>query len=211
MEIKADGEKKLKFVVYHGNRKHVACIRTVRSIVNNMVTGVTKGFQYKMRYVYAHFPINVIINDGGKEVEIRNFLGQKVTFRVKMLEGCSVESSSAQKDELIITGNDLDAVSQSGKLKFDISLIRSWNSVLNFMSSFQLPASNKPPLLRTRISVSSWTVSTFPSATFLRKLKEQECPIVILNKKIDILQSCNARFHMGSFRSLFGVEYYLDS
>jgi ribosomal protein L6P/L9E len=36
-----------------------------------------------------------------------------------MLEGCTVESSSAQKDELIITGNDLDAVSQSGKLKFE--------------------------------------------------------------------------------------------
>jgi hypothetical protein len=40
-----------------------------------------------------------------------------------MLEGCTVESSAAQKDELIITGNDLDAVSQSGKLKFNISLI----------------------------------------------------------------------------------------
>ncbi|KAG2182168.1 hypothetical protein INT43_007095 [Umbelopsis isabellina] len=113
MEIKAAGEKKLKFVVYHGNRKHVACIRTVRSIVNNMITGVTKGFEYKMRYVYAHFPINVIINDNGKEVEIRNFLGQKVTFRVKMLEGVTCEASAAQKDELIITGNDLDAVSQS--------------------------------------------------------------------------------------------------
>ncbi|KAH8556435.1 ribosomal protein L6, alpha-beta domain-containing protein [Umbelopsis sp. PMI_123] len=113
MEIKSVGEDKLKFVVYHGNRKHVACIRTVRSIVNNMITGVTKGFEYKMRYVYAHFPINVIVNDNGKEVEIRNFLGQKVTFRVKMLEGVSVEISSTQKDELIITGNDLDAVSQS--------------------------------------------------------------------------------------------------
>jgi large subunit ribosomal protein L9e len=41
-------------------------------------------------------------------------LGQKVTFRVKMLEGVKVEISPAQKDELTITGNDLDAVSQSG-------------------------------------------------------------------------------------------------
>lgn len=117
MEIKFASEDKLKFVVYHGNRKHVACIRTVRSIVNNMITGVTKGFEYKMRYVYAHFPINVIINNGGKEVEIRNFLGQKVTFRVQMLEGVTCEASSAQKDELVLTGNDLDAVSQSGTLK----------------------------------------------------------------------------------------------
>jgi len=113
MEIKFVAKDKLKFGVYHGNRKHVACIRTVRSLINNMIIGVTKGFQYKMRYVYAHFPINVIIADDAKSVEIRNFLGQKVIFHVKMLEGVKVEISAAQKDELVITGNNLEAVSQS--------------------------------------------------------------------------------------------------
>ncbi|KAI9496643.1 ribosomal protein L6, alpha-beta domain-containing protein [Zychaea mexicana] len=113
IEMKFDGKNKLRFVVYHGARKHVAAIRTVRSIVNNMITGVTKGFQYKMRYVYAHFPINVIINNEGNAVEIRNFLGQKVVFNVKMREGVHCEASKAQKDELIITGNDLENVSQS--------------------------------------------------------------------------------------------------
>ncbi|KAG1220223.1 hypothetical protein G6F35_006865 [Rhizopus arrhizus] len=67
-------DKKIRFVVHHGLRKHVACIRTVRSLINNMIVGVTKGFQYKMRYVYAHFPINVIINDQGNAVEIRGSL-----------------------------------------------------------------------------------------------------------------------------------------
>ncbi|SAM00770.1 hypothetical protein [Absidia glauca] len=112
IEIKFAGQDKLKFVVYHGGRKHVACIRTVRSLVNNMIIGVTKGFQYKMRYVYAHFPINCIINNGGKDVEIRNFLGQKVVFRVQMREGVIVAASTNQKDELTLTGNDLEAVSQ---------------------------------------------------------------------------------------------------
>ncbi|KAF7726358.1 hypothetical protein EC973_008938 [Apophysomyces ossiformis] len=112
IEIKA-AKDKLNFAVYHGTRKHVACIRTVRSLINNMITGVTKGFQYKMRYVYAHFPINVIVNDGGKALEIRNFLGQKVAFHVNMREGVTCEASKAQKDELVLTGNDLEAVSQS--------------------------------------------------------------------------------------------------
>ncbi|KAJ2963941.1 hypothetical protein NQZ79_g1131 [Umbelopsis isabellina] len=113
MEIKFIEGNKLKFVVYHGNRKHVACIRTVKSIVHNMIVGVTKGFEYKMRYVYAHFPINVIIDDDSKGVEIRNFLGQKVSFRVNMLEGVTVSNSPNQKDELVLTGNDLETVSQS--------------------------------------------------------------------------------------------------
>lgn len=42
-------------------------------MVANMVTGVTKGFQYKMKLVYAHFPINPVIAGDGKAVEIRNF------------------------------------------------------------------------------------------------------------------------------------------
>jgi large subunit ribosomal protein L9e len=33
-----------------------------------------------------------------------------------MLEGVSVEESKAQKDELILEGNDIDMVSQSGML-----------------------------------------------------------------------------------------------
>ncbi|KAL9607815.1 MAG: hypothetical protein Q9167_007309 [Letrouitia subvulpina] len=103
--------------LHHGSRKNVATLRTVKTILNNQIIGVTKGFKYKMRYVYAHFPINVNIEKNNEtglyEVEIRNFLGEKIVRRVTMLEGVDVEISKNQKDELTLTGNSLENVSQS--------------------------------------------------------------------------------------------------
>ncbi|KAJ3412926.1 60S ribosomal protein L9 [Chytridiales sp. JEL 0842] len=113
VEVVKVNSQKYKVRVWQGMRKHIACIRTICSRIENLITGVTKGFEYKMRFVYAHFPINVIIGDGGKSVEVRNFVGQKVIMRVPMAEGVTVVTSAAQKDEIIISGNDIDNVSQS--------------------------------------------------------------------------------------------------
>ncbi|KAL8287540.1 hypothetical protein RQP46_003398 [Phenoliferia psychrophenolica] len=104
---------KVHLVVWHGGRKHVACLRTIRSAIENMIQGVRYGFSYKMRLVYAHFPINVIISENKESVEIRNFLGEKIVRNVPMLEGVTVIESTSQKDEIIIQGNDIDKVSQS--------------------------------------------------------------------------------------------------
>jgi len=103
--------------LHHGSRKSVATLRTVRTLINNLVVGVTKGFKYKMRYVYAHFPINVNIEKNKEtdlyEVEIRNFIGEKIVRRVTMHPGVTVETSKNVKDELQLTGNSLENVSQS--------------------------------------------------------------------------------------------------
>eukprot|EP01121_Diplochlamys_sp_Union-15-3_P019695 TRINITY_DN748_c0_g1_i4.p1 TRINITY_DN748_c0_g1~~TRINITY_DN748_c0_g1_i4.p1 ORF type:complete len:188 (-),score=31.67 TRINITY_DN748_c0_g1_i4:85-648(-) len=96
-----------------GKRKQVATVRTVASHINNMITGVTKGYRFKMRFVYAHFPINAAISDKKDSIEIRNFLGEKVVRRVTMLPGVTVERSEKVKDEIILEGNDLNNVSQS--------------------------------------------------------------------------------------------------
>ncbi|KAK3330360.1 ribosomal protein L6, alpha-beta domain-containing protein [Apodospora peruviana] len=103
--------------IHHGNRKNVATLRTVRTLINNLIIGVTKGFKYKMRYVYAHFPINVNVDKNAEtgcwEVEIRNFIGEKIVRKIVMQPGVDVEISKAQKDELIVYGNSLESVSQS--------------------------------------------------------------------------------------------------
>lgn len=43
----------------------------------------------------------------------RNFLGEKINRRVTMLEGVDIEISKNMKDELTLTGNSLEKVSQS--------------------------------------------------------------------------------------------------
>lgn len=68
------GQQIVQIEIHHGSRKNVATLRTVKSIIENLVTGVTRGYKYKMRYVYAHFPINVNIEknaEGLDHVEIR--------------------------------------------------------------------------------------------------------------------------------------------
>nr|AHB12455.1 60S Ribosomal Protein L9 [Pantala flavescens] len=106
----------LKVEKWFGTKKEIAAVRTVCSHIENMLKGVTKGFQYKMRAVYAHFPINCVTTDSNSVVEVRNFLGEKYIRRVKMAPGVTVVNSAKQKDELILEGNSIEDVSRSAAL-----------------------------------------------------------------------------------------------
>jgi large subunit ribosomal protein L9e len=80
-----------------------------------------KGYEYKMRLVYAHFPININIVHDGKEIEIRNFLGEKIVRKVPMLDGVKIDRSANVKDELVLVGNDVELVSRSGNYTLSIN------------------------------------------------------------------------------------------
>ncbi|RZS22810.1 hypothetical protein BHM03_00055638, partial [Ensete ventricosum] len=83
--------KKLKVDAWFGSRKTTAAIRTAISHVQNLITGVTKGYRYKMRLVYAHFPINASIPNNNTSIEIRNFLGEK------KVQSCSILPKKREK------------------------------------------------------------------------------------------------------------------
>ena len=122
--FEVEGEKKLRVDCHFGRRKSLASIRTACSHVQNLITGVTKGFEYKMRLVYAHFPININIEKKGEIVEIRNFLGEKRVRIVNMLAGVSCERSKDIKDELVLSGNDVELVSRSAALIHQVCLVK---------------------------------------------------------------------------------------
>merc|ERR1712218_143642 len=116
VDIYMPNKKTVRVEKWFGKKKQIAAVRTVCSHIKNMFKGLTLGYLYKMRAVYAHFPINCAITEGGTLVEVRNFLGEKYTRRVRMHDGVKCENSKEQKDELIITGNSIEAVSQSAAL-----------------------------------------------------------------------------------------------
>ena len=80
-----------------------------------MIKGVQTGFRYKMRFCYAHFPINVsCVKEGSTSiVEIRNFLGEKKVRRVPLLDGVEYVRTADVKDQIEISGIDITKVSLS--------------------------------------------------------------------------------------------------
>jgi large subunit ribosomal protein L9e len=102
-------DNSIRVDVWFANRKQLATVRTVVSHIDNMMVGVTRGFLYKMRFVYSHFPINVTQN--GDNVEIRNFLGEKRVRKIKLLDGVKYVRSADVKDQIELSGNDIAMVS----------------------------------------------------------------------------------------------------
>jgi len=99
LKTNEDGVLQLVVESWYGSRKSLASIRSVCSHVSNLIVGVTQGFRYKMRMVYAHFPINTNIESSGQKIELRNFLGEKRVRRVDMLEGVTVARSDKVREK----------------------------------------------------------------------------------------------------------------
>jgi large subunit ribosomal protein L9e len=119
--VEENGEKKIIIEMWFGSYQAKAAVKTVQSAINNMIVGVTKGHKYKMKAVYAHFPITLTVLDKGKTIEIRNFVGERQVKKVTMLPGCEAKKNEATKDQIEIEGIDLDNVSQTCTLTSKIS------------------------------------------------------------------------------------------
>jgi large subunit ribosomal protein L6 len=89
-------------------RKEKALIGTFIAHINNMITGVTEGFEYKMKTVFAHFPIKTSVE--GDAFIIQNFLGERAPRKAKILEGVTVE---AKGESITVSGIDKEKVGQT--------------------------------------------------------------------------------------------------
>jgi large subunit ribosomal protein L6 len=89
-------------------KKEAAIVGSVSSHIQNMITGVTKGFTYKLKIVFSHFPISVKVDD--RKVLVENFTGERSPRIAKIAGDTKV---SVQSDDVLVQGTDLQDVSQT--------------------------------------------------------------------------------------------------
>jgi len=86
-------------------RKIKALVGTIAAHIRNMVKGVTKGFTYKLKVIFTHFPVKVKVEDD--KVLIENFLGERVPRVAKRVEGVDIQ---VKGQDITLTGIDIEKV-----------------------------------------------------------------------------------------------------
>lgn len=89
-------------------KRDKAMLGTIKSHLNNMITGLTDGFSYKMKIVYAHFPMTVKVTDN--KVIIENFLGERHPRTANILGKTKVQ---VKGDEVTVEGINKEDVGQT--------------------------------------------------------------------------------------------------
>lgn len=107
VDLSADGKNIV--IKSLGTRKQdYAIFNTAQSLIKSLLTGVQKGYTFKMKIVYAHFPITIKIKDGNILVE--NFQGERAA-RISKIRGDTKVVTKG--DDVVLTGPVLTDVSQT--------------------------------------------------------------------------------------------------
>jgi len=107
INISAQGNK-ITFSPFSTKKKDNVIVNTVHSIIDNMVKGVTNGYTYKLKVVYAHFPITV--KTKGDKIMIENFVGERSPRVSQIVGDCKV---SVEGDDVLVKGVSLEDVGQT--------------------------------------------------------------------------------------------------
>ena len=89
-------------------KKEAALVGTIHSHIQNMISGVQKGFTYKIKIVFSHFPISVKVQ--GKTVLIENFTGERRARKAKIIGDVKVK---VEAEDVVVQGLNLEDVSQT--------------------------------------------------------------------------------------------------
>jgi large subunit ribosomal protein L6 len=105
--LETDG-KTVRISAKWPRKKESSMVGTLESHIKNMITGVTKGYTYKLKIVFSHFPITVKVQD--RAVMVENFTGERRPRKAKILGDVKVK---LEPDDIIVSGAALEDVSQT--------------------------------------------------------------------------------------------------
>ena len=93
-------------IATESRRKEItAMVGTLEAHTKNMFRGVTDGYEYRMKVVFSHFPIQLKLQ--GSRLEIANFLGEKKARHARIEPGVTAKVGN---DEVVLTGIDRELV-----------------------------------------------------------------------------------------------------
>lgn len=99
--------------VWFANKKDKSCINSTKKHLENMITGVTKGFVSVMKYGFRFFPMTINVTPKNK-LEIIKFAGRLHKPTVSPVEGVKLElNPQATAKEIIVSGIDADSVGKT--------------------------------------------------------------------------------------------------
>jgi large subunit ribosomal protein L6 len=101
-------DKELRIWAEWPRKKEAALVGTIHSHIRNMITGVSKGFTYKLKIVFSHFPISVKLQ--GESILIENFTGERNPRKAKIKGDVKVK---IQNEDILIQGANIEEVSQT--------------------------------------------------------------------------------------------------
>src|SRR6266571_2180718 len=102
-------------------KREIGMLGTATAHVRNMLRGVTQGYRYELRTVYAHFPVTVKVDEKAKVLKIENFTGEKTPRYAKIVQGVKVD---VKGEDISVEGIDLKSVSQTAANIQDSTKIR---------------------------------------------------------------------------------------
>ncbi len=108
VSVKMEDRRTVRVEAEKMRKKQVAMVGTLSSHIRNMIQGVSEGYTYRMKMVFAHFPIQLRVE--GDHLTISNFLGEKRPRRARILSGVDV---NVKGDLITVTGINKEDVGQT--------------------------------------------------------------------------------------------------
>ena len=88
----------------------LALIKTIMSIINNLIIGVQTNYTYVSKIAYSHFPCSVRVDEKNQIIFVENFLGERAPRMAKFPDNVKVE---VKGDDVYFIGPDKEALGQT--------------------------------------------------------------------------------------------------